>query len=88
MTTRTTETVVTFARPFRLGGHDRELPAGSYRVATDETLIEGLSFVAYRRDATLLRLPAISAGRRARVELLPVDPHDLDDALARDRSPA
>ncbi len=88
MTTRTTETVVTFARPFRLGGHDRELPPGSYRVEIDETLIEGLSFHAYRRDATLLRLPAVSAGTRGRIELLPVDPQDLDDALARDRAPA
>ncbi|MDF2235313.1 hypothetical protein P2H44_22370 [Albimonas sp. CAU 1670] len=85
MTTRTTETVVTFARPFRISGHDRELPAGSYRVETDETLIEGLSFHAYRREATLLRLPAVS-DLGGRMELLPVDPQDLDDALARDRS--
>jgi len=86
MTTRTTETVATFTKPFRLPGHEREIPAGSYRVETDETLIEGLSFHAYRREMTLLHLPAISdtAGRR---ELLPVDPRDLEDALARDRPP-
>lgn len=86
MTTRITETVVTFTRPFRLAGHRREIPAGSYRVETDETLIEGLSFQAYRRETTLLRLPAISAAA-GRAELLSIDPGDLEDALVRDRSP-
>ncbi len=44
MTTRTNARIVTFARPFLLKGIDRELPAGDYRVVTDEELIEGLSF--------------------------------------------
>jgi hypothetical protein len=44
MTTRTSNKMVTFALPFLLKGIDREIPAGSYRVVTDEELVEGLSF--------------------------------------------
>jgi hypothetical protein len=40
---------VVFRRPFVLKGLDRTLPAGSYRVVTDEELIEGISFPVYRR---------------------------------------
>jgi hypothetical protein len=35
-------------------------PAGTYRVVTEEEEIDGLSFVAFRRTATLLHLPALS----------------------------
>jgi hypothetical protein len=49
MTIRTTTKTVTFAHPFLLRGIDRILPAGDYRVVTDEELIEGVSFPVYRR---------------------------------------
>lgn len=49
MTTRTNTKTVTFAHPFLLKGIDRILPAGDYRVVTDEELIEGVSFPVYRR---------------------------------------
>ena len=58
MTTRTTSTTVAFRRPFRLKGVDRLLPPASYRVVTDEELIEGLSFPAYRRVWTAIFVPA------------------------------
>ena len=54
MTIRTTRTTVTFKHPFALRGYDGVLPAGDYRVLTDEELIDGLSFLAYRRVATLI----------------------------------
>jgi hypothetical protein len=44
-------------------GADRMVPAGDYRVVTDEELIEGLSFPAYRRVSTVVFLP----GTRARL---------------------
>jgi hypothetical protein len=44
MTTRTRNTLVVFHHPFELKGVDRILPAGEYRVMTDEHLIEELSF--------------------------------------------
>ena len=55
MPTRTSSKTVTFGRPFWLKGVDRTLPAGDYRVTTDEELIEGLSFPVYRRVATMIR---------------------------------
>jgi hypothetical protein len=49
MIPRTTRKIVTFIYPFLLKGIDRTLPPGDYQVVTDEELIDGLSFPAYRR---------------------------------------
>ncbi len=81
MLTRTREKTWTFSRPFILKGVDRELPAGSYRVATDEELIEGLSFPVYRRVATIIFAPGRN---RASLEMLSIDPDDLQAAQERD----
>ncbi len=68
MSDRTTETSVTFRHPFKLASFDTEQPAGTYRLVTDEEEVLGLSFLAYRRVATMLHTPSISAagthGRR------------------------
>jgi hypothetical protein len=55
MIARTLSKTVVFSKPFLLKGVDRILPAGDYRVVNDEELIEGLSFPAYRRVATIRR---------------------------------
>ena len=81
MLTRTHEKTWTFSKPFMLKGVDRELPAGSYRVATDEELIEGLSFPVYRRIATMIFAPGRN---RASLEMLSIDPDDLQAAQERD----
>jgi hypothetical protein len=60
MTTRTSKKTVTFRRPFVLGGFDEVLPAGAYSVETDEELLEGISFPAYRRVLTVIHLQAKS----------------------------
>ena len=67
MTIRTTRKTLTFSRPFVLSAVDTALPSGAYTVDTDEELIGGLSFLAYRRIATLLHLPSTSnrVGRSA-----------------------
>jgi hypothetical protein len=49
MTPRSRSKFVVFSHPFELKGVDRILPAGDYRVVTDEELIEELSFPFYRR---------------------------------------
>jgi hypothetical protein len=54
---RTTRENVTFDHPFSLGAVDGTQPAGTYTVENDEDLIEGLSFLAYRRVATTIYLP-------------------------------
>jgi hypothetical protein len=81
---RTTRKTVTFTRPFSLSAVDRILPSGTYTIDTDEELIDGLSFLAYRRTATLLHLPATSNNRVGVSEMVTVNPDDLDAALQRD----
>jgi hypothetical protein len=82
MTTRSSSKTVTFAFPFLLKGVDRVLPAGDYRVVTDEELIEGLSFPIYRRVSTMIFVPAQS--HQAAVEMVTVDPLELQAAQDRD----
>ncbi len=86
MTTRMSEKTVTFRRPFVLGGFDEVLPAGAYGVETDEELLEGISFPAYRRILTVIRLHA-KPGHPGVTQTLTIDPNELDAALERDRPP-
>ena len=81
---RTSRETVTFARPFSLRGVDGVQPAGTYVVETEEELIEGLSFPAYRRVATVMFLPAGSGGTTAWQQVAAVDPRELRAAQARD----
>jgi hypothetical protein len=82
MTIRTTEKTVRFVRPFSLKGAERSFPAGAYRVTTDEELIEGISLLAYRRVSTMILVPGGLHG--SSVEMLSIDPADLDAAQRRD----
>jgi hypothetical protein len=84
MTDRTTETEVTFGHPFRLSILSNPQPAGTYRVVTDEEEIEGLSFLAFRRTATMLQIPAIELSRGSS-QIILVDPVELATALNKDR---
>ena len=61
MATRSKETTLTFSKAFALSDVDRPLLAGTYRVVVDEEDITGLSFLAFRRVATMLQVPALSA---------------------------
>jgi len=84
---RTRRETVTFARPFRLRGVDEAQPAGAYTVETDEEPIEGLSFMAYRRVATVIFLP-LARGGAGSFQAVPVDPPALEAALAADKAAA
>lgn len=83
MSTRTTETTVTFRRPFTLLALGGQQPAGTYRLVTEEEQIPGLSFVAFRRTATLLHLPPepVPGGTR---QVVSISPDELAEALAAD----
>ncbi|MBN9491585.1 MAG: hypothetical protein J0H44_30475 [Alphaproteobacteria bacterium] len=83
MSTRTTETTVTFGRSFVLTAIDGVQPAGTYRLVTEEEQIPGLSFAAYQRRSTMLHLPANPAPGQARY-VVQVDPAELATALAAD----
>jgi len=84
VTTRTTIKAVTFKRPFALGEFDEVQPAGVYRVETDEELLEGVSFPAYRRTLTMIHLHA-SPEHPGRTQMLDINPADLEAALERDK---
>ena len=56
---RTSDATVTFSRPFVIDGFEQELPAGDYVIETEEELIEGLSFPAYKRISTTLHIDRI-----------------------------
>ena len=82
MIARTRHKTWTFGKPFQLKGIDRLLPAGDYRVATDEELIESLSFPVYRRVATMIFVPGRT--NSASEEMVGIDPADLQAAHERD----
>jgi len=84
MATRTSIKSVIFTRPFTLGESDEVLPAGSYSVETDEEMLEGISFVAYRHVLTLLHVKSSAAGS-VLSRTLKIDPRELSAALLRDR---
>lgn len=85
MTTRTRQETVVFNHSFHIEGIDRALPAGSYEIVTDEEVIEGLSFMAYRRVATSLMVTGSSTPRMT-TERFAIDPVDLREALRIDAS--
>ena len=84
MTVRTIRRTISFLRPFFLKGVDRLLPPRDYNVVTDEELIEGLSFSAYRRVSTAIFVPAPSGSA---IEMVTIDPLDLQAAQDQDATP-
>ncbi|KQY16717.1 hypothetical protein ASE23_22645 [Rhizobium sp. Root73] len=80
---RTTETKITFTRPFRVEALFEPQEAGTYRLIVDEELIEGLSFPAHKRVATHLEIPCLSASPVIR-QRLQVSYDDITQALALD----
>jgi hypothetical protein len=64
----------------------RRSPPGTYRLVIEEEQIPGLSFLAWRRSATLLHLPALSVtgGKHQVVAIDPVEWAALVEADERD----
>ena len=84
MTIRSRRETVTFKHPFRIRGIERVLPAGAYEVVTDEETIEGLTFSAYRRIATMITVPGETGC--GTMEMLSIGSIDLANAQAADAS--
>ena len=82
---RSRREVITFKHPFRIKGVDRLLSAGAYEVITDEEMIEGLSFAAYRRVATMIMVPA-AVQRGVTMEMISISSVALADAQRIDAS--
>ncbi|MET0939775.1 MAG: hypothetical protein ABWY13_00255 [Mesorhizobium sp.] len=87
MPVRTTCLAVRFSSELLLYGFDGPQSAGEYQIEYDEEEIEGISFRAYRRVATFIHLPAITAGAQTR-QMVPIDAAELEEALAKDREAA
>ena len=84
MTTRTTSKTIVFTRPFVLAGLDGAQPAGAFVVETNEERLEGVSFPAWRRHSTVIRLhptPGLTLSAT-------VDPEELNAALLQDSAPS
>jgi hypothetical protein len=87
MTVRTSQRTVKFTRPFSLSGLDEAHPAGTYTVQTHEETLPGLSFLAWRRTATLIFLPSRPGGAFVE-QLVEIDPLELEAAQERDAANA
>ena len=85
MTLRTHRETLTFAHPFTLSGVEDVQAPGAYTVQTDEEFLEGLSFLAYRRVATVIFLP-LHRGGPGSLQAITIDPRELADTLERDGS--
>lgn len=79
MEKRTTQSTVTFERPFQLAGMDRIAPAGVYRLDVEEQKLETLTFESWRRTAVTLQV-----ARAGMTEYVALAPYELRDALERD----
>ena len=87
MSTRTKRSTVHFAAPFALRGVDEIQPPGDYAIDEDEELIDGISWLAYRRVATFIHLPAMSSSSMTS-QLVAIDHSELEVALQQDRERA
>ena len=87
MSVRTSHKTVTFTRPFSLSALDEVQAAGTYTVETEEELLPGLSFPAWRRIATLIFLPSRPGGAFVE-QVVNIDPLELEAAQARDAAGA
>jgi len=79
METRTTQSTVTFGRPFQLAGMDGIAPAGVYRLDVEEEKLDTLTFESWRRTAVTLQV-----ARAGITEYVALAPEELRDALRRD----
>ncbi|MDV7338903.1 hypothetical protein RYZ26_04830 [Terasakiella sp. A23] len=84
MTIRTSTKLVIFRHPFKIGALDEIQPAGSYKVDTDEELIEGLNFIAYKRVLTVIHLHSKNKIKSLTRALI-VTSKELTEALQNDR---
>ena len=87
MSGRTTHSIAHFAAPFVLGGLEGKLPAGDYDIDHDEELIDGMSWLAWRRVATFIHLPARTV-KSPTSQLIAIDHAELETAHRQDRENA
>jgi len=85
---KNTQKTYVFSAPFKLTGFDHSFPIGQYSVEITEEMIEGLSFVAYKRIATTMRIihsPDTFFQAKIFNKIFNIDPRDFDLAILKDR---
>ncbi|MEP6567116.1 MAG: hypothetical protein ABJB10_18440 [Mesorhizobium sp.] len=87
MSGRTTHSIAHFTAPFVLGGLEGKMPAGDYDIDHDEELMDGMSWLAWRRVATFIHLPARTV-KSPTSQLIAIDHAELETALRQDRENA
>lgn len=87
MSTRTTQSIVHVSAPFALRGVDEVQTPGDYAIDQDEDLVDGVSWLAYRRVATFIHLPSISTDMMT-AQLVEIGFSELEAALQEDREQA
>lgn len=87
MSSRTTHSIAHFEAPFALGGMEGKLPAGDYDIDHDEELVDGMSWLAWRRVATFIHVPARTV-KSSTSQLVAIDHDELETALKLDRENA
>jgi hypothetical protein len=88
MALRVTSRIVRFRSAFLLSGVGSPLPPGEYQIDDDEEIIEGLSWLAYRRVSTFIRVPALSSPDQRKVQFVVIDPAELTAAEEADHAEA
>lgn len=83
MLTRTIEDRVIFKNPFKIPGTNKLIPSGSYRINIMQELLEGLSFVAYRKTAIILYIPINNSQSEERSIIF--EPKDFDTLIQGDK---
>jgi hypothetical protein len=83
MMNRTVSTLVTFRHPFRIEGVAELQPAGTYIVEIEEEQLQSVSFIAWRRLETTIRLPRRPGGPM-NDQVVTVDPKALEATLLLD----
>lgn len=85
MPQRTTMKSAKFNNSFRLNGVDPALPAGTYLIETDDESIAEIGLMDYHRVRTMITVLTETDNAQG-WQVFTIDPHDLEDALARDAS--
>ena len=85
MESRTTTEVMAFDHPFLVSSRSGPLPAGQYRVETEEEMLESLSFPAWRRTSMTIARHGLASGRL--VQALAITPAEFAAALAENGKP-
>ncbi|MEI9901874.1 MAG: hypothetical protein WDN31_19165 [Hyphomicrobium sp.] len=83
MTDQVIQRTVTFSFPFSLEGVEGTFPPGTYEVTESREVVDGLSFIGYRRTKTTIELPGQNPAHISS-HMVEVEPDDLEAALGLD----